>query len=85
MNKNLKAFGSMINIPQILIGLSVLLLGTLVYVVRNSAFLIFARLSRSPAKQDFRCAPTNCGECARFFSSSIGNLGIIDHYSHLIS
>jgi hypothetical protein len=33
MNKNLKAFGSMINIPQILIGLSVLLLGTLVYVV----------------------------------------------------
>ena len=33
MKKNLKAFGSMINIPQILIGLSVLLLGTLVYVV----------------------------------------------------
>jgi len=33
MKKNLKAFGSMINIPQILIGLTVLLLGTLVYVV----------------------------------------------------
>ena len=33
MKKNLKAFGSMINIPQILIGLSVMLLGTLVYVV----------------------------------------------------
>jgi len=33
MKKNLKAFGSMINIRQILIGLSVLLLGTLVYVV----------------------------------------------------
>jgi len=33
MKKNLKAFGSMINIPQILIGLSVLFLGTLVYVV----------------------------------------------------
>jgi len=33
MKKNLKAFGSLINIPQILIGLSVLLLGTLVYVV----------------------------------------------------
>ncbi len=33
MKKNLKAFGSMINIRQILIGLSILLLGTLVYVV----------------------------------------------------
>jgi hypothetical protein len=33
MKKNLKAFGSMINIRQILIGLSVLLIGTLVYVV----------------------------------------------------
>jgi len=33
MKKNLKAFGSIINIPQIVIGLSVLLLGTLVYVV----------------------------------------------------
>ena len=33
MEENLKAFGSIINIPQILIGLSVLLLGTLVYVV----------------------------------------------------
>ena len=33
MKKNLKAFGSLINIRQILIGLSVLLLGTLVYVV----------------------------------------------------
>jgi len=33
MKKNLKAFGSLINIPQILIGLSVLLLGTLVYIV----------------------------------------------------
>lgn len=33
MKENLKAFGSMINIPQILIGLSVMLLGTLVYVV----------------------------------------------------
>jgi hypothetical protein len=33
MKKNLKAFDSMINIRQILIGLSVLLLGTLVYIV----------------------------------------------------
>lgn len=33
MKKNLKAFGNIINIRQILIGLSVLLLGTLVYVV----------------------------------------------------
>jgi hypothetical protein len=33
MKKNLKAFGNMINIRQILIGLSVLLLGTLLYVV----------------------------------------------------
>jgi len=33
MKKNLKAFGSMINIRQILISLTVLLLGTLVYVV----------------------------------------------------
>jgi hypothetical protein len=33
MKKNLKAFGSMINIRQILIGLSVLLLGILVYLI----------------------------------------------------
>jgi len=33
MKKNLKAFGSTINIPQILIGLTILLLGTSVYVV----------------------------------------------------
>jgi hypothetical protein len=31
MKKNLKAFGSIINIPQILIGLTVLILGTLIY------------------------------------------------------
>lgn len=31
MKKNLKAFGSLINIRQILIGLNVLLLGTLIY------------------------------------------------------
>ena len=31
MKKNLKAFGNLINIHQILIGLSVLLLGTLIY------------------------------------------------------
>jgi hypothetical protein len=33
MKENLKAFGSIINIRQILIGLTVLLLGTLIYVV----------------------------------------------------
>jgi len=33
MKENLKAFGSIINIRQILIGLAVLLLGTLVYLV----------------------------------------------------
>ena len=36
MKKNLKAFGSLINIRQILIGLSVLLLGTLVYLIDRS-------------------------------------------------
>lgn len=33
MEENLKAFGSMVNIRQILIGLSVLLIGSLVYLI----------------------------------------------------
>jgi hypothetical protein len=33
MKKNLKAFGSMVNIRQFLIGLTVLLLGTLIYLI----------------------------------------------------
>ena len=33
MKKNIEAFGSMINIRQILIGVTVLLVGTLVYLV----------------------------------------------------
>jgi hypothetical protein len=33
MKESLKAFGSMINIRQILIGLTVLLLGTLIYLI----------------------------------------------------
>jgi hypothetical protein len=36
MKKNLKAFGNMINMRQILIGLTVLLLGTLVYLIDRS-------------------------------------------------
>ena len=36
MRKNLKAFGNMINMRQILIGLTVLLLGTLVYLIDRS-------------------------------------------------
>lgn len=36
MKKKLKAFGNMINIHQILIGLTVLLLGTLVYLIDRS-------------------------------------------------
>ena len=36
MKENLKAFGSIINIRQILIGLAVLLLGTLVYLIDRS-------------------------------------------------
>jgi ABC-type xylose transport system permease subunit len=36
MRKNLKAFGNMIDIRQILIGLAVLLLGTLVYLIDRS-------------------------------------------------
>jgi hypothetical protein len=36
MKKKLKAFDAMINLPQILIGLTILLLGTLVYVVDRS-------------------------------------------------
>jgi len=36
MKKNLKAFGSLINIRQILIGLGVLLFGILVYLIDRS-------------------------------------------------
>ena len=36
MKENLKAFGNMINMRQILIGLTVLLLGTLVYLIDRS-------------------------------------------------
>ena len=37
MKKNLKAFGSLINIRQILIGLGVLLLGTLIYLIDRAS------------------------------------------------